>query len=115
MANYESSGPPVEIIGLILDEIAPSFIDRGSPNYQSQILRHTLYNLSLSARHLRDECRRYLWHTVTVECNEAAPTVSQEYQQQMECLLRTLSSPNGPLPLVKRLELNFGHKVDFEK
>jgi hypothetical protein len=112
MARHEALELPVEITGLIVDEIGAAFIDRAGPDYQSQAVRQTLYNLSLSALHLRDDCRRYLWHTVTVECNEAAPTIPREYRLQMKSLLQTLLAHNSPSSLVKRLELTFGRGGD---
>ncbi|KAH6895052.1 hypothetical protein BKA70DRAFT_1531958 [Coprinopsis sp. MPI-PUGE-AT-0042] len=103
---------PVEVIELILDELGLDFIDRGGPDYQSPMLRTTLRNLSLSARHLRDHCRRHLWHTLILDCTKSASP--EGYCQRVKSLHQALLEDDGIVSCVRRLEITIGNESNYE-
>ncbi|KAH6907520.1 hypothetical protein BKA70DRAFT_357897 [Coprinopsis sp. MPI-PUGE-AT-0042] len=101
---------PIEVVELIADEIGHCFIDHGGTD---STLRTALYNLSLSTCHLRNYCRRYLWHTLCVKSqNRGKPP--QEFRRKLEFLYQTLSKDQGPKPCVRKVDLRFRAGADAE-
>jgi hypothetical protein len=102
---------PQELFSLIIDILGKAFVDPESPDYQGPPLRTALYSLSLSHPRRASNCRRYLWHTLSLRTEipdkgKALPAIPG-YQELHE----TLSSDNSPEPLIRRLRLQWEYSV----